>query len=447
MERSLFWQGLAVAARRIPVLRPGLRLIAMLLLLGTAARPAAAIICTVDAVPGATLLLPFFQVDLGNPNGLTTLFSINNSSSAAILAHVVVWSDLSVPVLEFNVYLTGYDVQTINMRDILVYGNLPQTASAGQDPNDTFSPKGAFSQDINFASCQGVLPPPPLPPSFAQHLQLALSGQASPVLQNQCAGQNLGDGVARGYVTVDTVNNCTLRIPGDIGYFGPTGTGDATDQNVLWGNWYIVNVPQAYVLGSTMISIEADGSNPATSEPGRYTFYGRYDNWTAVDHREPLASTFAAQFFSGGTLFPAGTDMIVWRDPIGDQHPFPCPAAAGAAPPWYPLGTEGVVVFDESEHPAVPQTFPFSPAPPSSFNPFPAATQMVPIGSAPFPVPFTFGWMYLDLNANATSNPGPPFDKGASQGYVISAHLANGHAVAVDAYRLDSACNPTHSVP
>ena len=37
---------------------------------------------------------------------------------------------------------------------------------------------------------------------------------------NRCAGQDLGDRIARGYVTVDTVNNCTLRFPGDAGYFG-----------------------------------------------------------------------------------------------------------------------------------------------------------------------------------------------------------------------------------
>jgi hypothetical protein len=119
---------------------------------------AAAVICTIDAVPGSTLLLPYFEVDLNNPNGLTTLFSINNASATAILTHVVIRTDLSVEVFDFNVYLTGYDVQTINLRDILVNGLLPQTASAGQDPHDTISPKGPLSQDINFASCNGFLP-------------------------------------------------------------------------------------------------------------------------------------------------------------------------------------------------------------------------------------------------------------------------------------------------
>ena len=54
--------------------------------------PAAAAICTVDAVPAATLLLPYFEVDLANPSGTQTLFSINNASATAVLVHVVIWS-------------------------------------------------------------------------------------------------------------------------------------------------------------------------------------------------------------------------------------------------------------------------------------------------------------------------------------------------------------------
>src|SRR3954453_16150880 len=81
--------------------------------------PASAILCNIDVSPAATLLLPYFEVDLSNPNGLTTLVSVNNSSAQAVLAHVTIWSDLSVPVLAFNIYLTGYDVQTINLRDIV----------------------------------------------------------------------------------------------------------------------------------------------------------------------------------------------------------------------------------------------------------------------------------------------------------------------------------------
>src|SRR3954467_6543090 len=130
--------------------------IVLLVAAAFASLPARAIRCTADEVPAATLLLPYFEVDLGNTGGNTTLFSVNNAAATAVLAHVVVWSDLSVPVLDFNLYLTGYDVQTISLRDLLT-GWMPQTASAGQDPNDTISPQGVFSQDINFASCNGLL--------------------------------------------------------------------------------------------------------------------------------------------------------------------------------------------------------------------------------------------------------------------------------------------------
>src|SRR4026209_246212 len=77
---------------------------------------ASAVIGTIDAVPAATLLLPYFEVDTNAADGVNTLFSINNASDSAILAHVTVWSDQSVPVLDFDVYQTGYDVQSISMR-------------------------------------------------------------------------------------------------------------------------------------------------------------------------------------------------------------------------------------------------------------------------------------------------------------------------------------------
>src|ERR1700724_3586425 len=417
-------------------------------LLGLAG-PAGAVICTVDDVPAATLLLPYFEVDLANGNGITTLFSVNNASATAVLAHVVVWSDLSVPVLDFNIYLTGYDVQTISMRDLIVNGSVPQTASAGQDPHDTISPKGLFSQDVNFASCQGVLPPPPLPSFFTAHLQAALTGRPSAILKGLCAGQALGDNIARGYVTMDTVNNCTLRFQGDAGYFGAGGTGDVTNQNILWGDWFIVNTVQNFAEGRTLVHIEADATNPATSTAGRYTFYGRYDAWTAVDNREPLATTFATRYLNGGP-FSGGTSLLVWRDSKVHQGPFTCPATAGVRPCWYPLGQEGITIFDEQENPSVPQTFPFSPQPPQSgITPFPAETQRAQVNGASFPVPFQFGWLYLDLNTTvACAGNNPPVDPAAAQAWVVTTLASNGHfAVGIDGIRLDSACAANHFFP
>jgi hypothetical protein len=406
-------------------------------------------ICATDDVPAATLLLPYFEVALDDANGVQTLFSINNASATAILAHVVVWSDLSVPVLDFNIYLTGYDVQTINLRDILVNGVLPRTASDGQDPNDTISPQGEFSQDINFASCSGQLPPPNLPSTFITHLQNSLTGQSSAVLGNRCAGRNLGDRIARGYVTVDTVNNCTLRFPGDAGYFGAGGTGDVTNQNVLWGDYFYVNSGQNFAQGETLVHIEADATNPETSVPGEYTFYGRYVAWTAIDNREPLATNFAVRYLNGG-VFTGGTDLLVWRDSKVNQGAFTCPAVAGTRPAWFPLGEEGIVIFDEEENPDVPQTFPISPQPPDiSISPFPAEAQRTAVNGDLLPVPFDFGWLYLNLNTTvAAAGNNPPEDPAAAQAWVTGVMDADGRfSVGFDAITLDDACNALHFTP
>ncbi|MDP9121322.1 MAG: hypothetical protein M3O15_08130 [Acidobacteriota bacterium] len=420
-----------------------------LLLLAAAGQGAFAVTCAMDTVPAATLLLPYFEVDLNDPNGLTTLFSVNNAAAFAVLTHVVVWSDLAVPVFSWNVYLTGYDVQTINLRDVLVNGNLPQTASTGQDPLDRISPKGVFSQDINFASCQGVLPPPAAPLSFLSAVQLALTGKPSPLAGGLCMAQALGDNVARGYITVDTVSSCSLRVPGDPGYFAAGGTGDATNQNQLWGTWSIVNTAKGYAAGSDLVAIEADATNPATSTAGRYTFYGRYDGWSAADNREPLATSFASSYLNGGS-FAGGTDLIVWRDPKVAQAPFPCPASASSAPVWYPLGQEALVFFDEMENPVVPTTVPIDPIPtPPRFVPFPAATQKIRVGSAALPMPFSFGWVFLDLNSSPLpAGTNPPVDGKAAQAYVVAVNALNGHfAVTADAFRLDSACAANHTPP
>src|SRR6185436_3213106 len=110
---------------------------------------------TIDDVPAATLLLPYFEVDLDDPFGVTTLFSINNASSTAQLAHVTVWTDWSIPVLDFDVYLTGYDIQNFNLRDILVEGLLPQTGpGTTAAANEPGSPLGSYSfPDVLFPNC------------------------------------------------------------------------------------------------------------------------------------------------------------------------------------------------------------------------------------------------------------------------------------------------------
>src|SRR5438105_1162117 len=80
--------------------------------------------CDISVAPAATLLLPYFEVDFKSSaaTARTTLFTITNVSYIPQIAHVVVWTDWSFPALDFNIFLTGYDVQPINLYDIFARG-------------------------------------------------------------------------------------------------------------------------------------------------------------------------------------------------------------------------------------------------------------------------------------------------------------------------------------
>jgi hypothetical protein len=387
--------------------------------------------------PAATLLLPYFEVDLANPAGANTYFSVNNASATALLAHVTVWSAMHVPVHTFNIYLTGYDVQTLDVRQI-INGDVPTTASAGQDPTDTISPKGFASQDINFGSCNGQLPQAAVPATTIAHIRASLTGAASP-LSGQCASLPDGTQVARGYITVDTVNNCTVRLPNDPGYFA----GDITDQNILWGDYTFTNHLAGLESGdgSPLVHIRANAVDPETSTPGEYTFYGRLDNWTAIDHREPLSTNFGARFVSGGGF--AATTLTVWRDAKVNQNYFAC----SGKPSWYPLGQENITIFNEQEQAQVSQSYPFAPQPPNgALAPFPAGAQRVTIGSGTLPTAFSFGWVFLNLNTFVgPAGASPPEDPGAAQAWVDVHQKGVGRfSVGWSAVMLDSAKKAQH---
>jgi len=402
---------------------------ALLLMLGTASVAPADDVCSIDLMPAATLLLPYFEIDPADPAGMTTLFSVNNASPMAVLANVVVWTDLGVPTLAFQIYLTGYDVQTINLRDVFINGVLPGTAPAGQDPQDTISPKGVFSQDLAFASCAGVLPYQPLPGSFAADLRAAHGGQFSSLL-NGCAGSNQGDGRLRGYVTVDTVGACTQKIPSDPGYFGPGGV--ATSQNVLWGDYIYIDPANKYSDGENLVRIKA---LPGAFKAGDLTFYGRYTGNSVVDARQPLPTLWASRYVDGGA-FSGGTDLVVWRDSGQVVRPFPC----GSWPAGFPLKLFWEQPFDEQEQPRVFQGFPI-PQPPGDPLKFamPAEANRLRVGGVAYPVPFQFGWTYLDLNQPNASYTA----RVIRQSWVETILKAQGqYSVGFNATPLDSACSP-----
>ena len=404
-------------------------------LLGMAGQ-AHAVIGTIDNVPAATLLLPYFEVAV-NDGGINTLFSINNASATAILAHVTVWSDQSIPVLDFDVYLTGFDVVTINLNEVLVWGKLPVTASAGQDPSGAaigvgISPKGPISQDINFASCSGTLPypMPAINAAFRAHLIAVLQGNPSPTF-GTCYGSKHNDGILRGYVTVDTVNACNVLFPSQLatGY-----AADLTFQNVLWGDYFFVNPGQNFAQGDALVHVEA-----CPNCTFNHTFYGRYDGGAGSDRREALPTTMAARYVNGGD-FTGGTSFLIWREG-GDQTSAVSYACTRQGPAqWYPLPATQIGVFDETEQVETGENCP------SGFDcgieiVIPNEAQRIAVSSTGgILTPFSFGWVYLNLQWG----PLPAYGDNFAQMWLSTEMDANGRfSVGFSGVQLDNANTPT----
>jgi hypothetical protein len=392
--------------------------------------------------PAATLLLPYFEVALpkkptAKQKGVNTLFTLQAADATALLAHVTIWSDLSVPVLTFDVYLTGYDAQTIDLFEV-IHGRLPQTASAGQDQGSSeISPQGPASQDINFASCTGSLPPADLPEGSVEHLRASLTGQPSALFANQCLGRDYEEKkpIARGFVTIDVVNSCSSLFPNQPGYLGIT----TTDQNNLFGEWYIVDKKGVY--GDNLVALRADATEFV---PGDYTFYSRYVNDTAVDHRHPLATNWAGRFSNDpkDPLFPGGTEVIAWRDPKLPQNAFNC----ATTPTFFPMIQEQIVAFDDEENVEAPEIPAVPPLPAGVIAPFPGVTQKTAVGDEQLPVTFPRGFLVMNLNtviAGQTTNAVDPL---AAQSFVTMVHANKKHRMAVRGTALDDANNAEHSV-
>jgi plastocyanin len=370
-------------------------------------------VCNLDVVPAATLLFPYFEVDMNNVAGITTLISINNASAESQVAQVTLWTDFSVPSLTFSLFLTGYDVQTINMRDILQGGLIPSSGA-------TLSNQGQVSApNVDLLGCGDPLPNPVLDSTFTAHLQAWHSGQASPSA-GTCAGSPQ-DGLMVGYVTVDVVNSCSSLNPSDSGYFVDGGLGIASNDNALFGDLFFVTSAEDFAQGEPAVHLVA---NPEAFGSGAYTFYGRYVGGDGSDDRQPLGSAYAFRYLNGG-VFTGGTELIVWRDSKSvDSGEVTC----GTLPSWAPLPSATILAFDEEENVlGLPEN-----------NPFPWETQRVRVGSTALPVAADFGWLQVDLNHSAT-----PLFGDRAQGYVLGVMNALGRfSVGFRATRLSGVCEP-----
>jgi hypothetical protein len=438
--------------------------------------------CDIGLTPAATLLLPYFEVDCNSPQGKaqTTLFTVINTSSLPAFVKVTLWTDWAFPVLDFNIFLTGYDVQAINLYDVLQRGVIARTAgiggargaiSEGYTSNPNFGDKAAFN-------CLDL--PGAIPPGLLADVRASLTTG----LNIFCGGLRVGGSHSNavGYATIDVINDCTSTLPTNGSYY----TSEILFDNWLIGDYQQINPSPASgndASGNPLVHIRAvpeggpAGSVPAGVTNLPYTFYARYVQNTGGgtlnpqfrDRRQPLPATFAARVIQGGPG-AFNTSYKIWREgresvaaPSGYG-----PAATTATGSCSAVRANGVIPvfeavrFDEHENPTTytAGVGGISPSVPAVIT-LPA-TSATPTKSPAFPLISTSGdiggWTYFNLQGDrvagsSTLGPGPApgrvnvlhpgFGAPASQNWVIVSMSAEGrYSVDFDAAWLGNGCTP-----
>lgn len=276
---------------------------------------------TAGNTPAATLLVPYFEVDLADPEGPTTIFSVSNAGAESTVAHVVLWTDWGLPTLAFDLGLGTDDIRTIDLRSVLARGELPLTR---------------FRSRQGASRCTDPITLPDLGTRALAELKAKHTGLASSD-DGLCYGSRrpTEENLAVGYVTVDAMNGCSesVVLPSDDGYFEHGGGGLASNRNVLWGDVIYLNSADDSAQGVEAVPILADASR--FEEAFSRSFYGSYVNGDGRDNRVPLGHRYRTRFLAGGGA-GMSTEVIVWTEGLGADvipqdcgNPFP-PAARDA---------------------------------------------------------------------------------------------------------------------
>ncbi|HEV7238040.1 MAG TPA: hypothetical protein VGQ36_02290 [Thermoanaerobaculia bacterium] len=411
--------------------------------------------CDIALLPAATLLLPYFEVDLDDPQGDTTLVTVTNVSPRDQIARITLWSDYAFPAITFNIYLTGYDVQSINLYDVIGRGFIASYEGTGTQVTS----RGNYSnrnRQIDLGSCAQL--PGQLPEAYVIRMQSAFTEGTVPDLGTLAGCNNVGNehDNAVGYATIDLVRNCSTNNPFSEEYW----TEDLAHDNVLIGDYHQIHSRNNFAQGSPLVHIRAvpEGGTLAErlEQPYNYnarfarTFYARYQPAHApqLDGRQPLPSVFAARWVMGGvTGFT--TELKIWREGSRGRE-VTCGTHDDNV-----LAVAEIVRFDEREN-AVGETgrgfvrtgvgtnMPYEP----SVNPLPATSRTNVADASIYPqLPngAIAGWMYLSLDNDQASSFGTTeyIQPWASQNWVVSTMQAEERfSVDMDAAALGNGCSP-----
>jgi hypothetical protein len=426
------------------------------------ASSATAIVCTIDQRPAATLLVPYFSVAVNSDGtyptsspttAANTFVTITNASSSPMLAHVSIYNKRSELALDFNVALTGFDVQSMDIGSIL-QGNIPATPSPtvpnvfppGSNPVSHTRASG-LSDDPCFRNPASVVFPaikgyarikpvafadPANDPAFAttvypqpayivgstfwQGVIGTLDGTPG---SRTCPGGILPPYTSplEGYIVIDHVNYCTLANPDNAPYYSSDAIGM---ENNLMGEVIFVSGAGLPTFGGSTVNVEAsrlfsDDTNGAsgggyftqTAASRERTFYARYWSPTTETFVNPVnAAGFASNPWNqgfGDEREPLGLRFAVRYFEGNGVQSYLRVWRASSGTLTNLLGSSCttdeesivLVIFDEDENPAVSASQPPCPSPPINcsapppYN-FPKETQRIRSNLLP-PLPPAFG--------------------------------------------------------
>jgi hypothetical protein len=181
--------------------------------------------------PSSDVLVPYFEVVL-DEECRTTLFAVANAGDDPVEVVAAVHTNWGIPVLAVSKTIGGDEVWTVNLKDWILLGNLPD----------------------------GTLTQPEL-----DHIQAALAGRPSPKDDLYYGGDKSPDrDVAVGYVTI--------RVQG------------SRRPDVLWGDYFIVCPEEKFTQGETLVNIDRTNEceRPCSTHAIRFLNEGAFAGGTEL---------------------------------------------------------------------------------------------------------------------------------------------------------------------